>query len=242
MYEPIYFGAVLALLEVKDLVKNYHKGNIHIPALQGVSFSAHEGEFISIVGRSGSGKSTLLNLIGGLDTASSGKIRVDEKNLTHLKRGELAHYRKKTVGMIFQSFNLISYRTALENITLALAFGGIPRNRRKKIAEDLLSSVGLSHRCTHRPSELSGGEAQRVAIARAFANQPKILLADEPTGNLDSTTSNEIINLLKQLNIEHGVTVLMVTHEEEQAQVVSDHIIKLLDGKIIDWVGEKGNP
>ena len=221
------------ILQTFNIYKTYQKASVQVHALQGVSFQVREGEFISIAGRSGSGKSTLLNLIGGLDTASSGSVRVLDKELTQMKRPALAQHRRKTVGMIFQSFNLIPSRTALENVTLALAFGGMRKKDRKARATEILSTVGLSARIHHTPGELSGGEAQRVAIARALANRPKILLADEPTGNLDSATAEEIIDLLHRLNRE-GVTVLMVTHDEASAASVSHHILRLLDGKIVD--------
>jgi putative ABC transport system ATP-binding protein len=220
------------MLKILNLSKTYKKGNIPIPALQDISLEVTQGEFVSIVGRSGSGKSTLLNLIGGLDTATLGQILFKEKDLTQMKRSELAQHRRFSVGMVFQSFNLIPYRSALDNVVLALTFGGVTRNKRESIAKKLLSQVGLEHRLDHKPSELSGGEAQRVAIARALANNPAVLLADEPTGNLDSLTSEEIIGLIRNLNSDHGLTVLMVTHEQEIAKSVSHKVIHLLDGKI----------
>ena len=188
------------ILKTIDLHKIYSKGNVEVRALQGVSLEVQEGEFVSIVGRSGSGKSTLLNLIGGLDTATSGDIHIHDRELTQMKRSDLALHRRKTVGMIFQSFNLIPSRTALENVTLAMVFGGVRRKERKPMAGEILERLGLKDRIDHKPGELSGGEAQRVAIARALANKPQILLADEPTGNLDSKTSAEIIDLLHILN------------------------------------------
>ena len=193
------------MLRISNLSKTYKKGNIPIPALRDVSLEVIQGEFVSIVGRSGSG----------------------------MKRFDLAQHRRFAVGMVFQSFNLIPYRSALDNVVLALTFGVIPRPKRKFIAEGLLSQVGLEHRLHHKPSELSGGEAQRVAIARALANNPAVLLADEPTGNLDSLTSEEIIGLIRNLNRDHGLTVLMVTHEQETAKSVSHKVIHLLDGKIV---------
>lgn len=222
------------ILQTKKLVKTYQKGSIQVRAVQGISFDILKGEFITIVGRSGSGKSTLLNLIGGLDRATSGSLFVNNTDLTHMKRSELAQHRRKTVGMIFQSFNLIPSRTALENISLALAFGGVRRRDRKHKASETLSCVGLQHRLDHKPGELSGGEAQRVAIARALANEPDILLADEPTGNLDSKTSAEIMQILKKLNQEEKVTILMVTHDEELAKKISHRVFQLFDGKIVD--------
>jgi putative ABC transport system ATP-binding protein len=222
----------LKIVQIKSLVKQYQKGKIEIPALRGICLDVDRGAFVSIVGPSGSGKSTLLNLIGGLDQTTSGQIFIGDKDLTLMSRAELVHHRRSTVGMIFQSFNLIPSRTALENVILALAFADTPRKQRKKIASELLDRVGLSLRLDHKPGELSGGEAQRVSIARALANRPVMLLADEPTGNLDSQTSREIVSLLKTLNKEKKVTVLMVTHEEELANQVSHRIIHLLDGKV----------
>jgi putative ABC transport system ATP-binding protein len=231
---------VSPILELADLEKTYRKGTVAIPVLRGVTLAVAEGEYVSVVGRSGSGKSTLLNLIGGLDTATSGRIVARGADLTAMGRAELARHRRTTVGMVFQSFNLIQSRTALENVTLALAFGNHPRADRQGRAAELLSSVGLGHRLSHTPGELSGGEAQRVAIARALANDPSILLADEPTGNLDSTTSEEIVALLETLNAERGLTVIMVTHEEAIARAVSDRILRLLDGRIIDEESLRG--
>lgn len=222
----------MSLLEVSRLTKAYKKGDLQIPALSEVSFDVARGDFVSIVGRSGSGKSTLLNLIGGLDTATSGSILFEDKDLSTMKRSDLARHRRLSVGMVFQSFNLIHYRSAIENVSLALTFGREPRNGRKRKAAELLSSVGLEHRLDHKPAELSGGEAQRVAVARALANNPKLLLADEPTGNLDSSTSKEIVDLLTDLNRSQGLTVVMVTHEQDTADAVSDKVIRLLDGKV----------
>ncbi len=221
------------ILQIQSIQKTYKKGSVEVQAIQGISFDVEKSEFITIVGRSGSGKSTLLNLIGGLDRATSGSLFVNQLDLTRMKRSELALHRRKTVGMIFQSFNLIPSRTALENITLALAFGGVKRRERKQKAKEILSRVGLEHRLDHIPGELSGGEAQRVAIARALANEPDILLADEPTGNLDSKTSLEIMQVLEKLNQEQQATILMVTHDEELAKTVSHRMLHLFDGKIL---------
>ncbi len=221
------------IIEVSNLNKTYHKGKIEIPAVKDISYKFIEGQIVSIVGKSGSGKSTLLNLIGGLDVASSGQIVISGKDLLRMNRHELALHRRFSVGMIFQSFNLITSRNALQNVTLALAFGGVPGNKRKQKAAELLESVGLKDRLSHKPSELSGGEAQRVAIARALANNPKVLLADELTGNLDSSTSKEIVDLLLNLNKEKNLTILMVTHDQETAERISHSIIRLKDGEII---------
>ena len=216
------------IIHVENLQKTYIKGAVQVHAL-----SVEDGEFVSIVGRSGSGKSTLLNLVGGLDTATAGRLQILENDITQMKSSELALHRRFTVGMVFQSFNLISSRTAIDNVSLALAFGGVPRKKRGARATELLSTLGLKGRTDHTPGELSGGEAQRVAIARALANRPKILLADEPTGNLDSQTSGEIVDLLHRLNRD-GLTVLMVTHDESSAAAVSHRIVHFLDGRIVD--------
>ena len=223
----------MPILEINALVKSYFKGDIAINAVDGISFTVNKGEIVSIVGRSGSGKSTLLNLIGGLDTASAGQIIYDGKKISDWTRNELATHRRFHVGMIFQSFNMIFTRSALDNVVLALVFGGYPKNQRKTRAIDLLESVGLSERIYHKPDELSGGETQRVAIARALANEPEVILADEPTGNLDSVTANEIMDLLVSLNKEQGKTILLVTHDQDTAEKISDRMIYLLDGKIV---------
>jgi putative ABC transport system ATP-binding protein len=224
----------VAIIKTIQLCKYYHKGKIKIPALEDATCEIEQGAFVSIVGKSGSGKSTLLNLIGGLDRATSGTILFDGRDLSKFSRAEMADHRRFSVGMIFQSFNLVQSRNALENVELALIFGGVPRGKRKNRATALLTKVGLEKRLTHVPDELSGGETQRVAIARALANNPKVLLADEPTGNLDSETSREIIDLLKDLNKNQGITIIMVTHDVETAEGVSDMVLKLKDGRIIE--------
>lgn len=221
------------VVQAIDLHKSYQKGKAEVAALRGVSFSIAAGEFISLVGRSGSGKSTLLNLIGGLDSASAGQLLVQGRDLAALNREQLALHRRMTVGMIFQSFNLIPARTALENVVLPMIFAGRGREERNRRAAALLDMVGLTPRRTHKPAELSGGEAQRVAIARALANEPAILLADEPTGNLDSRTAAEILGLLHQLNRERGLTLLMVTHDEQAAARLAHRQLHMLDGEIV---------
>jgi ABC-type lipoprotein export system ATPase subunit len=233
-------GALLNILRVSHLSKTYRKGKVDIPALRDVSLDVAAGEFVSLVGRSGSGKSTLLNLIGGLDTATSGRIFFRGRDLTTMKRPELARHRRLSVGMVFQSFNLIVHRSALDNVALALLFGGAKRGVRREKAVRLLASVGLGHRLNHKPGELSGGEAQRVAIARALANNPQALLLDEPTGNLDTATSLEIMNLIRKLNKERGITVLMVTHEQDVAATFSTKIVHLSDGRVVDHAGPGG--
>ncbi len=222
-----------AILSINNLSKIYQKGEVEIPAVREVSFEVPGGSYLSIVGKSGSGKSTLLNLVGGLDRPTSGTIQFNGKDLGKMSRYQLALHRRLSVGMIFQSFNLLPKRTAIENIILPMTFAGIPRRQRKPQAQELLEQVGLGGRINHFPSELSGGEAQRVAIARSLANEPQMILADEPTGNLDSSTAGEIIDLLVSLNKDKGLTILMVTHDKETAELVSDSMITLKDGSII---------
>ncbi len=222
------------LFQLNNLTKAYQKGDNQLLALNMEGLEIYESEILSIVGRSGSGKSTLLNLIGGLDKPTEGNILYQNKNLATFTQTELANYRKFQIGMIFQSFNLITSYTALDNVTIALTFGGYARAQRKAKAKDLLNMVGLSERIHHKPSELSGGEAQRVAIARALANNPKVILADEPTGNLDTTTSEEIITLLQQLNEKHGITIVLVTHDQGIAEKISNRYIRLVDGRIVE--------
>ena len=209
-------------------------GDTTVRALDGVSFTIERGEFIALLGTSGSGKSTLLNLLAGLDRATSGSLEVADLNLATLPGPALSLYRRNAVGIIFQSFNLISTMTAADNVTLSMMFAGLPRPDREKRAEELLTSVGLGGRQKHRPKELSGGEQQRVAIARALANNPPLLLADEPTGNLDSRTSREIMSLLTTLNQQDGRTVIMVTHDATLAATYARRTITMLDGRIIE--------
>jgi ABC-type lipoprotein export system ATPase subunit len=186
-----------------------------------------------LLGKSGSGKSTLLNLLGGLDQPTSGSLFVAGRDLSRMRSNELAHFRLATVGMVFQSFNLVASRTALQNVELPMIFAGRSPTERREAARCALAAVGLEHRLTHRPAELSGGEHQRVAIARALVNRPKLLLADEPTGNLDTATANEIVALLSNHVFQHGCTLVLVTHEEELANRLTDRIICLKDGMLL---------
>jgi putative ABC transport system ATP-binding protein len=222
------------IIRTNVLSRIYEKGSIKVTALLDVSFEVTEGQFICIAGKSGSGKSTLLNLIGGLDRSTSGNIFFNGNDLATMNRYELALHRRLSVGMIFQSFNLVPTLSALDNIILPLVFSGVNRKLRKSRGVELLRQVGLEDRKDHFPGELSGGEAQRVAIARALANEPRVILADEPTGNLDSQTSEEIINVMVSLNREKGLTILMVTHDLETAEKISDKIIRLKDGRIVE--------
>ena len=223
-----------AVLETRDLRKHYQMGATTVRALDGVSLTIEEGQFVGLLGTSGSGKSTLLNLIAGLDRATSGSLRIFDEDLASMTSTQLSMHRRRNVGIIFQSFNLVSSMSALENVTLAMMFAGVPRSEREARASSLLESMGLGGRQHHRPRELSGGEQQRVAIARALSNQPRLLLADEPTGNLDSRTSREIMALLKDLNEREGKTIIMVTHDPGLARQYAHRTVTMLDGAIVD--------
>jgi putative ABC transport system ATP-binding protein len=207
-------------------------GGSVIRVVDGVSLQVRTGEFVALLGASGSGKSSLLNLLAGLDQATSGLVEVEGRNLAGLSRPELAKYRLRTVGMVFQSFNLIPSMSLLENVELPLRFAEVDRNKRGALAQQALERVGLSARSRHRPAELSGGEQQRAALARALINQPRLLLADEPTGNLDSHTGTEIMNLIRDLNQSLAMTVVMVTHERALAERYAQRLIFLSDGKL----------
>jgi putative ABC transport system ATP-binding protein len=221
-----------------SLVRHYKLGRSIIPAVDGVSLTVHRGEFVALLGASGSGKSTLLNLIAGLDRPDSGAIVVEGQNLSTLASAQLAQYRRHTVGMVFQSFNLVNTMTLQENVELPMRFAEVRRRDRRARVQEALEKVGLSARFEHRPSEMSGGEQQRAALARALVNRPKILLADEPTGNLDSKTGTEIMNLIKDLNRSLGMTVIMVTHEKPLAERYATRLVFLGDGKML---GEQEN-
>jgi putative ABC transport system ATP-binding protein len=222
----------MALIETRDVTRVYQMGPNQVAALDRVTMGVDEGEFVAIQGTSGSGKSTLLNLLGGLDRPTSGEVLFDSKPLSPLSKKQMARYRKFSVGMIFQNFNLIPKMTADENVKLALAFGGMRGVERRERATELLERVGLGDRMAHRPSEMSGGEQQRVAIARALANRPRVLLADEPTGNLDSTRARELLALLREMTDRDRLTVLLVTHDHELASSFANRIIMMKDGKI----------
>jgi len=217
-----------------DVCRHYQMGEALIRAVDGVSLQVRSGEFVALLGSSGSGKSSLLNLIAGLDRPTSGAVIVEDRDLARLSREELAKYRLHTVGMVFQSFNLVSRMTLAENVDLPLRFAEVDRSRRDALARQALERVGLGGRTTHRPSELSGGEQQRAALARALINQPKLLLADEPTGNLDSHTGTEIMNFIREFNESLGMTIVMVTHERGLAERYAKRMIFLADGKLVD--------
>jgi putative ABC transport system ATP-binding protein len=230
-------AAASPFLATRSLAKTYLVGDVRVEALAGVTLSVEEGRFVAVTGASGSGKSTLLNLLGGLDSPSAGTIEVGGALVSAMDREALAKYRRFGAGMIFQSFNLIHARTALENVELPLIFAGLDKKERRRRAADLLAQVGLARRAGHRPAELSGGEQQRVAVARALANGPRLLLADEPTGNLDSHTAREIVALLAGLNRDRGLTIVMVSHEEALVREFAHGVVRLRDGRVVEAEG-----
>ncbi|MGB8491976.1 MAG: ABC transporter ATP-binding protein [Bacteroidales bacterium] len=226
------------VIEIQDIVKNYQVGTVIVRALRSVSIDIRKNEYVAIMGPSGSGKSTLMNLLGCLDTPTSGSYILNGTDVSKMEDDYLAEIRNKEIGFVFQTFNLLPRYTALENVTLPLIYGGVPKAEREKVAVDTLEQVGLADRMTHKPNELSGGQRQRVAIARALVNKPSIILADEPTGNLDSKTSLDIMGLLDDIH-KKGNTVIVVTHEEDIANHAA-RIIRLLDGVVHqDYVNEK---
>ncbi len=225
---PVASDAVIAL---ENVHKTYDLGEIQVHALRGVSLEIRRGEFVAIMGASGSGKSTLMNILGCLDRPSKGRYLLDGIDVSGLSKVELAHIRNKKIGFVFQQFNLLSRTTALENVELPTLYAGIPPEERSKRAKESLERVGLADRAMHHPSQLSGGQQQRVAIARALVNKPAILLADEPTGNLDSRTSVEIMDILQRLNENEGLTVVLVTHEPDIANY-AQRALEFRDGKM----------
>jgi len=218
----------------ENLCRHYRMGETLIRAVDGVSLEVRSGEFVALLGSSGSGKSSVLNLIAGLDRPTAGSVVVQDRDLAKLSREELAKYRLRVVGMVFQSFNLIASMTLAENVELPLRFAEVERKQRQRLASEALDRVGLRARLHHRPSELSGGEQQRAALARALINRPQLLLADEPTGNLDSHTGTEIMELVRGFNGDLGMTVVMVTHERALAERYAQRMIFLADGKLVD--------
>jgi putative ABC transport system ATP-binding protein len=218
------------VIDIKDIVKNYQVGSVIVRALRSLSVTIERNEYVAIMGPSGSGKSTLMNLIGCLDTPTAGTYTLNGTDVSKMEDNHLAEIRNKEIGFIFQTFNLLPRYTALENVTLPLIYAGFPRVEREKMAVTTLEQVGLGDRMTHKPNELSGGQRQRVAIARALVNKPSIILADEPTGNLDSKTSIDIMMLLDEIH-KKGNTVIVVTHEEDIARHAA-RIIKLIDGEV----------
>ena len=226
-------------IRTEDLRRHYVMGETVIRAVDGLSLQVRSGEFVALLGSSGSGKSSVLNLIAGLDRPTSGKVIVQNRDLALLAREDLARYRLHVVGMVFQSFNLIASMTLAENVELPLRFAEVDRSRRDSKVHEALDRVGLRRRINHRPSELSGGEQQRAALARALINRPQLLLADEPTGNLDSHTGTEIMDLIREFNQQMGMTVVMVTHERALAERYARRLVFLADGKL---VGEQAIP
>jgi putative ABC transport system ATP-binding protein len=224
----------LAAVEAIAVSRHYQMGTTTVRAVDGVSLTIRQGEFAALLGMSGSGKSTLMNLIAGLDRPTSGSIVVHGRDLAAMSSEELARYRRHSVGMVFQSFNLVPTMTLKENVELPMRFAEVERSERETRVRRALERVGLSQRLDHRPSEMSGGEQQRAALARALVNQPRLLLADEPTGNLDSRTGEEIMNLIRELNEVMGMTIVMVTHERPLAERFANRLIFLGDGRIIE--------
>jgi putative ABC transport system ATP-binding protein len=223
------------IIRLAGLTRQYRMGPAVVAAVDGIDLEIEQGEAVALVGPSGSGKSTLLNLIGGLDRPSAGEIWVEGENIARAPARRLVEHRKRRIGFVFQSFNLLPHRSALENVEVPLMLSGVQRGARRDRARELLERMGLGARTTHRPSQLSGGEQQRVAVARALANRPSILLADEPTGNLDSATGTEVMHLLRDLNAE-GLTLVLVTHDSTVASY-ANRIIRLRDGKVVEIEG-----
>jgi putative ABC transport system ATP-binding protein len=224
------------VVETADLKKTYILGKVPVNALRGVNLKVEKGDFLAILGPSGSGKSTLLNMIGALDKPTEGKVFIDGVDVSTLSDNQLADLRR-SIGFVFQFFNLIPRLNAIGNVELTLSIAGLGKNARRKRAEELLETVGLKERMKHKSAELSGGERQRVAIARALANNPRFLLMDEPTGNIDSKTAKEIIGLVKRLNKNEGVTIIMITHDQQLASQAK-RIVKMLDGSIIKEIDQ----
>lgn len=219
-----------ALVEIRDMSKIYNPGENEVRALDHVSLMIQKGEFVAIIGQSGSGKSTLMNMIGCLDVPTEGTYILNGQDVSSLKDDELSDIRNREIGFIFQGFNLIPNLTARENVELPLIYRGVSQKERRELSERALKVVGLEHRMNHRPSEMSGGQQQRVAIARAIAQAPPVILADEPTGNLDSTSSKEIINVLKELH-EDGRTIILITHDNDIA-AQAKRVVRIMDGKV----------
>ena len=223
----------MAKISVRDLKKTYAVGEVQVEALRGVSLEIEDGEFVAVIGPSGSGKSTLMHILGCLDRPTSGRYLLGEKDVSEISPDERASLRNRQIGFVFQSFNLLPRTPAVENVELPLLYNGgkLSRSQRRSRALEMLASLGLSDRALHRPNQLSGGQQQRVAIARALVNSPGLLLADEPTGNLDSQTSREIMDLFRRLNAERGLTLVVITHERNIAECAS-RIIELRDGRV----------
>lgn len=240
--QPVEDDQRKIVIEVNNLYKIFRIGSTKLRALNGVSFKVYEGEFCAIVGTSGSGKSTLLNMLAGLDKPTKGEIIIAGQHIEKMSEKKLVLFRQKNVGFIFQSFNLIGTMNALENVALPLAFRGVAKNIRTKRAMKMLGLVGLKQHAKHKPNQMSGGQQQRVGMARALVTNPKIMFADEPTGNLDSRTSKEMMDLMRSVVNEHNKTLVMVTHDNSLA-AIADKVIRIVDGKIVDVeIKERSHP
>lgn len=222
------------MIEMRSITKTYRLGEVDVPVLKGIDLSIAQGECVSIMGMSGSGKSTLMNIMGCLDRPTHGRYLLEGNDLTALTKDELAYIRNQRIGFVFQQFNLLPRATALENVMLPMVYAGIPKAQRREQAQQVLTQVGLSQHVSKRPNQLSGGQQQRVAIARALINQPALVLADEPTGALDTTTSQEVLDLLKELN-QQGITIVIVTHEPHIA-AQTQRVVQMQDGVIINSI------
>ena len=230
--EAIRKNDAVPAIDIRNVTKVYKVGSVEVNALRGVSLKIEQGEICCIVGRSGSGKSTLLNVMAGLEPVTSGEIVIANKHMERMTQSELIVFRQKHVGFIFQSFNLLPYYTAVENVAFPLSFRGVLPNKRNKLAREMLKEVGLESHMNHKPTQMSGGQQQRVGIARALVTNPDIVFADEPTGNLDSSTSDEVMHMIVDTLRKHNRTLVMVTHDPNMAEY-ADRVIHLLDGRIV---------